>query len=121
MCVIVVAFVRMWLSSFWCGGWLYCYTTTFWFSSLWCDTYLCLGDLDEQSISDQRQEIKSLVVNILQNWSHRYSSHNSNIKCVGSTIKCTGFESIHYAINLNIVSSFMGFNDFDSIFLSMYC
>ena len=32
-----------------------------------------------------------------------YSSYNSNIKCVGSTIKYIGFESIHYVINLDIV------------------
>ena len=38
---------------------------------------------------------------------------------IGSTIN---FELIYYAINLDIVSSFMGFfSDFDSIFLSMYC
>ena len=50
-----------------------------------------------------------------------YSNHNSNIKCVDSTIKCIGFESFHYAINLDVVSSFMVFRDFDSMFLSMYC
>ena len=50
-----------------------------------------------------------------------YSSHNSNIKCVDSIIKCIGFESFHYVINLDVVSSFMIFNDFDSMFLSMYC
>ena len=54
-----------------------------------------------------------MVVNILQNLSHRYINHNSNIKCVS-------FESIRYVMDLNIVSSFMIFNDFDSIFLSMY-
>ena len=62
-----------------------------------------------------------MVINILQNLSYMYSSHNNNIKCVGLTIKHVGFESIHYAINLDIVSSFMVFNDFDSMFLSMYC
>ena len=62
-----------------------------------------------------------MVINILQNLSYMYSSHNNNIKCVGSTIKYVGFESIHYVINLDIVSSFMVFNDFDSMFLSMYC
>ena len=49
-----------------------------------------------------------------------YSSHNSNIKCLGSTIKCIGFEPNHCAINLNIVSFFMVFSNFDSMFLSMY-
>ena len=42
-----------------------------------------------------------------------YYTHNSNIKCVGSTIKYTNFDSIHYVINLDVVSSFMVFNDFD--------
>ena len=37
---------------------------------------------------------------------------------IGSTIN---FESIYYAINLGVVSSFMVFSDFDFIFLSMYC
>ena len=47
-----------------------------------------------------------------------YFNHNSNIKCVNSTIKCIGFESFHYTINMNIIS--IVFNDFDSMFLSMY-
>ena len=46
-----------------------------------------------------------------------YYSHNSNIKCVGLVIKCIGFEPIDYAINLNVVSSSMVFNDFDYIFI----
>ena len=49
-----------------------------------------------------------------------YYSHNSNIKCVGLTDKCIGFESIHYAINHDIVSSFIVFSDFDIMFLSIY-
>ena len=51
----------------------------------------------------------------------RFSSHNSNIKCVDSTIKCIGFESFYYIINLDVVSSFIIFSGFDSMFLSMYC
>ena len=47
-------------------------------------------------------------------------SHNSNIKCVGSTIKCIGFVSIHFAINLDGVSFFIVFSDFNLMFLSMY-
>ena len=50
-----------------------------------------------------------------------YFSHNSNIKYVDSIIKCICFESFHYIINLNIVSSFVVFSIFDYIFLSMYC
>ena len=52
-----------------------------------------------------------------------YYNHNNNIKRVDSTIKCIGFESFHYAINLNVVSSFMIFSDVllfvinDSIFI----
>ena len=54
---------------------------------------------------------------MLQNWNHKYSSHNSIIKCVGSTIKYVGFEPIHYTINLDDISSFMVFSDFDYLFL----
>ena len=50
-----------------------------------------------------------------------YSSHNSNIKYVDFTIKYIGFKSFHYAINLDIVSSFVVFSDFDSLFLLIYC
>ena len=57
-----------------------------------------------------------MTINMLQNLSHMYFSHNS----IGSNIKCIDFESIHYVINLDVVSSFMVFNDFDYIFLSMY-
>ena len=56
-----------------------------------------------------------MVVSILQNWSKKYFSHNSNIKCVDSTIKCIGFASFHKTINLDDVSSFMVFNDIDYI------
>ena len=91
---------------------------TFRFSSLWCSMYLCLGI---QTSKHQKQEIKSMVDNILQKWNHMYSSYNNNIKCVGSTIKYIGFESIHYVINLGVISSFIVFNDFDYMFLSNYC
>ena len=79
-----------------------------------------LGDLDEQSIYGQRQKMISMVVYILHILSHIYYSHNSNVKCVGLTIKYIGFESIHYAINLDVVSSSMVFNNFDCMFLLMY-
>ena len=45
-----------------------------------------------------------------------YSSYNSNVKCVDLTIKFIGFEPIHYAIKLDVVSSSMIFNDFDYMF-----
>ena len=50
-----------------------------------------------------------------------YSSYNSDIKCVGSTIKYIGFQLIYYGINLNVVSSFMVFSDLDYVFELMYC
>ena len=56
---------------------------------------------------------------MLLNWSNRYYSHNINIKYVNSTIKYIDFESIDYA-NLDVVSSFMIFSDFDYMFLYMY-
>ena len=62
-----------------------------------------------------------MVINMLQNMNHRYSSHNNTIKPAGLTIKCIGFDPIHYAINLDVFSSFIVFNDFDFIFLSIYC
>ena len=58
-----------------------------------------------------------MIVNILQNESNRYFSHNSNIKCIGSTIKCVRSEPIHYAINIYVVSLSMVFNDFNSTFI----
>ena len=57
---------------------------------------------------------------MLQNLSHMYYNHNNNIKYIGSTIKCVGFEPIYYDINLNVVSSMLAFNDFDYIYVSMY-
>ena len=88
--------------------------------SSWSDVCLYESDLEKQSISDQRQEIKSMVVNMLQNLNYRYSSHNSNIKCVCLTIKYISFRPIQYAINSDVVSSSIVFSDFDSTFLWMY-
>ena len=50
------------------------------------------GDSDKQNIFDQRQKIKSIVINMLQNYSYKYYSHNSNIKYVSSTFECIDFE-----------------------------
>ena len=50
-----------------------------------------------------------------------YSNHSNNIKCVDSTIKYVGFKSIHYTINLDIISFSIVFNDFNFIFLLMDC
>ena len=90
-------------------------------SSSWCDVYLYEDNSDAQNKSNHRQYIKSLVINMLQNLNHRYSSHNNNIKYVASIIKCIDFELIYYVINLNVVSYSIVFSDFDSIFISMYC
>ena len=60
-------------------------------------------------------------ISMLQNLSYIYYIHNSNIKSEDSTIKYIDFKSFHYAINLDVVLSFMVFNDFDFMFLSMYC
>ena len=57
---------------------------------------------------------------MLKNYNHRYYSHNRNIKCVNSTIKYIDFEPFYYVIILNVVSLFMIFSDFDSLFGSMY-
>ena len=111
MRVIVVAFVPCGychLGAVGCGL-LCCLSTMFWFSSSWCSVYLCLSDLDEQSIYNQRQEIKLIVVKMLLNWSHRYFSHNSNINCVGSIIKYIDFVLIHYTIILDVVFIFYDF------------
>ena len=49
-----------------------------------------------------------------------YSSHNSNIKYINSTTKCIDFVLFYYVINLDVVSSFIVFSRFNSIFLSIY-
>ena len=49
-----------------------------------------------------------------------YYNHNSNIKYIDSTIKYIGFESFYYAINLDVVLSFMVFSNFDFMFISIY-
>ena len=49
-----------------------------------------------------------------------YFNHNSNIKCIGSIIKYIVFKSIYHTINLNIVSSFIVFSNFDFLFSLMY-
>ena len=59
------------------------------------------------------KKIKLIVFNMLHKCNHKHSSHNSNFKCIDSTIKCIIFDPIHYAINLDIVSSYMVFNNFD--------
>ena len=62
--MIVVTFMRMWLSSSWCDGWLCFLSTTVSFLSSLCSVYLCLDDSNEQNTYNQRQEIKSMVVSM---------------------------------------------------------
>ena len=57
---------------------------------------------------------------MLYNYNHMYYSYNNNIICVDSTITCIDFESFYYVINLDVISSYIVFNDLDSMFLSMY-
>ena len=66
------------------------------------------------------QYTTSMVINILHNRNHKYSSYNNNIKYVNSIIKCIIFESIYYDINLDLISSCMIFINFDFIFLLIY-
>ena len=55
--MIVVDFMRVWLSSTWYDEWLYRLGTTFLFSSSWYKVYLCLDNSDEQSIYDKKNQI----------------------------------------------------------------
>ena len=52
-----------------------------------------------------------MVVNMLQNLSHMYSSHHRIINYVGLKL-------IHYAINLDVALSSRVFSEFDYVFLS---
>ena len=63
--------------------------------------YLCGGDLtDKTNLISRIYQI--MVVSMLKKWNHRYYNHY--------IIKFVGFISIYYAINLDIVSSFMVFS-----------
>ena len=81
-----------------------------WFLSSHYSIFLCVNDSNRKAnLIKQRHQI--MVINILQNLSHMYYSHHRIIKCVG-------FKPIHCAINLDDVSSFKAFNEFDYVFLS---
>ena len=77
---------------------------------------VCLSSLSSSINNKKSNQLSS----VLQNSNHKYYNHNINIKCVDSIIKYKYFESIHYIINLNVVSSFIIFNDFDYTFLFIY-
>ena len=49
-----------------------------------------------------------------------YYSHNNNIKYVSLIIKYIGFKPTLYIINLDIILSYMIFNDFHYMFLLIY-
>ena len=64
-------------------------------SSSCCGIFLCVANSNNKSYSNKyKQQIQIMIVNILQNWSHRYYNHYSAIKCVD-------FEPIHNTINMD--------------------
>ena len=60
-------------------------------------------------LNRQRQQIKSRSSICYRTESYRYSDHYMIIKCVD-------FEPIHYAINLDVLSFFKVYNEFDYLF-----
>ena len=90
-----------------CG--LYRFRKTVWFSSSYYDDFWCVGNSNGK-IDSIKTSSQIMVVSMLQNWSHIYSSHHRIIKCVG-------FKSIHCTINLNVATSSKVFSEFDYIFL----
>ena len=54
---------------------------------------------------------------IKDNKSNQWSSICCRTRVISFLIICIGFESIHYTINLDVVSSFMVSNNFDSMFI----
>ena len=76
---------------------------------------LVCGRFRWQSILDHTETTNQIiVVNMLQNQSHRYSSHYKIIKCVR-------FEQIHYAINMDVVSSLKFLANLIICFYRMCC
>ena len=67
--------------------------------------YLCVGNSGEENKFDKIETINHImVICMLQNRSHRYSSYYSIFKIIN-------FNMIYYTINLG-VSSYMNFNEF---------
>ena len=54
-----------------------------------------------------------MVISMLQYLSYMYFSHDN--------ITSVSFDLIYYVINMSIVLSFMVFNEFIYMFLSIYC
>ena len=85
---------------------LCCLDTAVCLSSSYYDVYMC-GRFRRQSIYYPTYTINQIMIVImLQNWNYRHSNHYSAIKCVG-------FESINYIINLDTVSLFTVFSEND--------
>ena len=85
-------------------------STIVWFLSSHCGVFLYVNDSNRKANSI-KQSHQIMIINILQNLSHMYSSHHRIIKCVG-------FKPIHCVTYLDDVSSFRVFNEFDYVFLS---
>ena len=71
-------------------------------------SYFYIGNSDEQSIFDEIETINQIMV---MNQNHIYYSHYTIIKFIE-------FESNYYVINLNVISSFIVFNEFVYLFIS---
>ena len=90
----------------------YGFGTMICFSLSCCDVFFVYGRFKRQNIFDHMETTNQIIViNILQNYSYKYSSLNSFIKCIG-------FELIYYAINLSFIFESFVFYEFDYIFLS---
>ena len=99
------------LSSFyWCFGLSStCYDMVFFVVLL---EFVYVGEIQTGKEDLISQIYQIMVVSMLKNWKHRYSSQY--------IIKFVGFMSIYYAINLDIVSSCMVFS-YLYLDLSIYC
>ena len=79
MHVVVVILVRLVVVAI--GG---CVVLVRYFGFLHCGaTFICVWTIQTIKIYSIRdKKIISMVFSMLQNWSQRYYSHNSNIKCI---------------------------------------
>ena len=75
------------------------------FSSFCLSVFLCMDDLNGKTIKQIQSSNKSYNCSLI------YYSHHKIIKYIS-------FESIHYAINLDIASSSIIFRGFESVFQS---
>ena len=63
--------------------------------------FICMGAIQTDKVDMINQIYQIMIVNMLKNWSLRYSGYY--------IIKFVGFMPIYYAINLDIVLSYMIF------------